>query len=101
MSTKSSAQTLNVDLNSKVQEDDVKIEPEAQVERKTRRSGLDPSVPPPDGGLLAWSKVFGCFLLYSNIWRVSTLLLVDTLLIVAGDSPLRLGLSKHIFNMTS
>ena len=23
---------------------------------------------PPDGGLHAWLKVLGCFLMYSNIW---------------------------------
>ncbi|KAF2663309.1 MFS general substrate transporter [Microthyrium microscopicum] len=31
-------------------------------------SEIDPFGEPPDGGLNAWLKVFGCFLLYSNIW---------------------------------
>lgn len=38
--------------------------------RKTnsRRSEIDPTAQPPDGGLHAWLKVFGCFLVYSNVW---------------------------------
>jgi hypothetical protein len=36
----------------------------------TKTSAIDPEAKPPDGGLDAWLKVFGCFLIYSNIWYV-------------------------------
>ncbi len=39
-----------------------------KVQSTSRRSDIDPFTEPPDGGLHAWLKVFGCFLLYSNIW---------------------------------
>jgi hypothetical protein len=34
----------------------------------SRKSDIDPFGEPPNGGLNAWLKVLGCFLLYSNIW---------------------------------
>lgn len=34
----------------------------------SKKSEIDPFHEPPDGGLNAWLKVFGCFLIYSNIW---------------------------------
>jgi len=34
------------------------------------KSAIDPFGTPPDGGLNAWLKVLGCFLLYSNIWYI-------------------------------
>lgn len=34
----------------------------------SRRSEIDPAGEPPDGGLNAWLKVLGCFLIYSNVW---------------------------------
>jgi hypothetical protein len=34
----------------------------------SKKSEIDPFAEPPDGGLNAWLKVFGCFLIYSNIW---------------------------------
>jgi hypothetical protein len=35
----------------------------------SRKADIDPfGGEPPDGGLNAWLKVVGCFLLYSNIW---------------------------------
>lgn len=37
---------------------------------QSRKSEIDPTGEPPDGGLNAWLKVLGCFLLYSNIWYV-------------------------------
>jgi hypothetical protein len=39
-----------------------------KVQSSSKRSEIDPSSEPPDGGLNAWLKVLGCFLLYSNIW---------------------------------
>ncbi|KAH8658490.1 major facilitator superfamily domain-containing protein [Xylariales sp. PMI_506] len=39
-----------------------------KVHSAARHSDIDPLSEPPDGGLNAWLKVFGCFLLYSNIW---------------------------------
>jgi hypothetical protein len=59
-----------------------KIEAETeQGERQNQNSGdlekiksssgrsnvIDPFAEPPDGGLNAWLKVLGCFLIYSNI----------------------------------
>lgn len=44
----------------------------AQIQSASRRSDIDPLAEPPDGGLNAWLKVFGCFLLYSNIWCAAT-----------------------------
>jgi hypothetical protein len=38
--------------------------------RKSAKSEIDPFGEPPDGGLNAWLKVVGCFLIYSNIWCV-------------------------------
>ena len=43
----------------------------AKVQSTSRRSDIDPLAEPPDGGLNAWLKVVGCFLIYSNIWCVS------------------------------
>jgi hypothetical protein len=34
----------------------------------SKKGDIDPFGAPPDGGLNAWLKVLGCFLLYSNIW---------------------------------
>lgn len=44
------------------------IVPVIKVQSSSRYSAIDPFGTPPDGGLNAWLKVFGCFLLYSNIW---------------------------------
>jgi hypothetical protein len=52
------------------QEEDVKTSDVEKVQSASRKSVIDPSTEPPDGGLHAWLKVFGCFLLYSNIWYV-------------------------------
>ena len=41
----------------------------AQLEKvQSRKSEINPLAEPPDGGLNAWLKVLGCFLIYSNIW---------------------------------
>lgn len=45
-----------------------KLEPLTRT--STRASTIDPATEPPDGGLNAWLKVLGCFLIYSNIWSV-------------------------------
>jgi hypothetical protein len=39
-----------------------------KVQSSSKKSDIDPSAEPPDGGLNAWLKVLGCFLIYSNIW---------------------------------
>jgi hypothetical protein len=43
----------------------------ANLEKINTSSGrsnvIDPFAEPPDGGLNAWLKVLGCFLIYSNI----------------------------------
>lgn len=41
------------------------------VSRRTQRTNrstrtIDPDGEPPDGGLNAWLKVYGCFLMYAN-----------------------------------
>jgi hypothetical protein len=38
---------------------------------RSRRSEIDPFTEPPDGGLNAWLKAFGCFLMYANTLYVS------------------------------
>ena len=64
------------DVSEEQQEDTIKINTAEQaprddiekVESVSRRSDIAPGSEPPDGGLNAWLKVFGCFLLYSNVW---------------------------------
>ena len=46
-----------------------------KVQSSSRRSDIDPLAEPPDGGLNAWLKVMGCFLVYSNIWCLIFILL--------------------------
>jgi hypothetical protein len=42
---------------------------EKVVSSRSKKSDVDLfSKEPPDGGLNAWLKVMGCFLIYSNIW---------------------------------
>jgi hypothetical protein len=41
---------------------------EAQVTDQDEIDGLSTPHVPPDGGLHAWLKVLGGFLIYSNIW---------------------------------
>ncbi|KAF2097857.1 MFS general substrate transporter [Rhizodiscina lignyota] len=48
--------------------DELVSAPLEKVQSSSKRSDIDPSTQPPDGGLNAWLKVFGCFLIYSNIW---------------------------------
>lgn len=40
----------------------------------TGAPSIDTLANPPDGGLNAWLKVLGCFLIYSNIWQVILLM---------------------------
>jgi hypothetical protein len=47
---------------------DDQIEQLTKIQSSSRRSDIDPLAEPPDGGLNAWLKVFGSFLIYSNIW---------------------------------
>lgn len=46
------------------------LDPEIQNEdTQDEEAVLEPELPPPpDGGLHAWLKVFGGFLIYINIW---------------------------------
>jgi hypothetical protein len=39
-----------------------------KTQSNSKVSEIDPLGIPPDGGLNAWLKVLGCFLIYSNIW---------------------------------
>jgi len=52
----------DVDLNKK---STVAHEP---VQLLSKKGAIDPFGEPPNGGLNAWLKVLGCFLIYSNIW---------------------------------
>jgi hypothetical protein len=38
------------------------------IQSSSKNGAIDPFGEPPDGGLSAWLKVLGCFLIYSNIW---------------------------------
>jgi hypothetical protein len=42
--------------------------------RSTRSVVIDPDAEPPDGGIHAWLKVYGCFLMYANTMYVYTML---------------------------
>lgn len=79
MSEKKHAETLELSSPSTDGSYDVDGVLETEVEKQatqlsrttTKHSAIDPNREPPDGGLEAWLKVFGCFLLYSNIWCVT------------------------------
>lgn len=43
---------------------------EAQLDARSTRTIESAIPPPPDGGLHAWLKVFGGFMIYINIWSV-------------------------------
>jgi hypothetical protein len=43
---------------------------EAQLDALSTRTTESAIPPPPDGGLHAWLKVFGGFMIYINIWCV-------------------------------
>lgn len=54
-----------------VEKNEVNGDAGAQIEKvksTSKNSEIDPFGIPPDGGLNAWLKVLGCFLIYSNIW---------------------------------
>jgi len=58
---------------------------------QSRKSEIDPFGEPPDGGLNAWLKVLGCFLLYSNIWYAHrSIERAWNFNILPGDSPFHL-----------
>lgn len=38
------------------------------ISSSSKKGAINPFGEPPDGGLNAWLKVLGCFLIYSNIW---------------------------------
>ena len=49
---------------------DVVQDKEAQLDARSTRTTESAMPPPPDGGLHAWLKVFGGFMIYINIWFV-------------------------------
>lgn len=57
-------QKKTLDFNGKSK---IKHEPIASP----NKGAIDPFGEPPDGGLNAWLKVLGCFLIYSNIWYMA------------------------------
>lgn len=48
---------------------------EAQLDTRSTRTTESALPPPPDGGLHAWLKVFGGFMIYINIWFVGPMIL--------------------------
>lgn len=79
MSTEPDAKTVAETKSSFAEDEKVKSSgvgsdadhesPRPQLSRAaSKRSEIDPTAEPPDGGLNAWLKVLGCFLLYSNVW---------------------------------
>jgi len=50
--------------------DEVAKDKEAQVDARSTVTAESTIPPPPDGGLHAWLKVFGGFMIYINIWYV-------------------------------
>jgi hypothetical protein len=50
--------------------DAVDEDKEAQLDARSTRTTESAIPPPPDGGLHAWLKVFGGFMIYINIWCV-------------------------------
>ena len=44
---------------------------EAQIDARSTLTAESAIPPPPDGGLHAWLKVFGGFMIYINIWYVN------------------------------
>jgi len=67
----SSSQEHPVQEQEKVPQDvGIALDEEQQESHSIAESQLPP---PPDGGLHAWLKVFGGFLIYINIWFVLSL----------------------------
>ena len=50
--------------------DEAAEDKEAQVDARSTVTAESAIPPPPDGGLHAWLKVFGGFMIYINIWYV-------------------------------
>jgi hypothetical protein len=50
---------------------DVTGDKEAQTDARSTKTTESAIPPPPDGGLHAWLKVFGGFMIYINIWYVN------------------------------
>lgn len=65
---------------------------EAQPDARSTRTTESTIPPPPDGGLHAWLKVFGGFMIYINIWCVYVKLVLG----VDVDSLLQ-GLHTHVW----
>jgi hypothetical protein len=64
-------QAIGVDRIQRETKDEIEFPLEkVKSAAPSRKSEIDPFGEPPDGGLNAWLKVLGCFLLYSNIWYV-------------------------------
>lgn len=69
--------------------------------RSTRSVVIDPDAEPPDGGIHAWLKVYGCFLMYANTMHVYPMDLNAWLLF--ADHPhegLSRSASEHINHTT-
>jgi hypothetical protein len=51
---------------------------EAQIDARSTLTTESAIPPPPDGGLHAWLKVFGGFMIYINIWSMPIYSLLHT-----------------------
>jgi hypothetical protein len=67
--TSSRATDISLEEEKIVDAEEAKnVGPNPSIRTQSRKSEIDPFSEPPDGGLNAWLKVLGCFLIYSNIW---------------------------------
>ena len=57
---------------SRPQSDEGARDKEAQLDARSTITTESALPPPPDGGLHAWLKVFGGFMIYINIWFVAS-----------------------------
>ena len=51
-----------------VDADTLASSPSEEPHSRWKASAIDPDSQAPDGGLNAWLKVLGCFLMYANVW---------------------------------
>lgn len=56
--------------NETVQNHEPVEDKDAQIDARSTMTTESAIPPPPDGGLHAWLKVFGGFMIYINIWYV-------------------------------
>ena len=73
LETTEMSSTTSSGLNEEHKDEESIMSPDSATMEKiqpttSKSSDISPYTEPPDGGLNAWLKVFGSFLMYSNIW---------------------------------